>query len=238
MKKHDVQTIRFSEKYLKASWLTNVEDCYLENRTIVVNLGNEKATIPAPPEKHLYPRTSTILKEISIKNADSLLLVEVTDETNIGGIVLDPEWHQLGAISDYPKDVPLWKSPQHDVGIVKLDPYYVAGLSSEPRSSRLRSYAVKVNLWFAPAKTNCAIHNHHMVPEFLEVHTQIYGTGRMQKFHAHSFDTLYQDVIMSPGETHIPFAGVDEKGSFIYPWHQYYSDTDCIWMANEFHPLD
>ena len=45
-------------------------------------------------------------------------------------------------------------------------------------------------------------------------------------------------TVMSPGVTHIPFAAVDEEGAFIYPWHQYFSDTDCIWMANEFHPLD
>jgi hypothetical protein len=23
---------------------------------------------------------------------------------------------------------------------------------------------------------------------------------------------------------------------FIYPWHQYYADTDCIWLAIEYHP--
>jgi hypothetical protein len=238
MKTPNEQPIKFSEEYLQALWLTNVEDHYIENRTIVVNLGNEKATISAPPEKYLHPRASTILKEVSIKNADSLLLIEITEETNIGGIILDPEWYQLGELIDFPKDVPLWKSPQHDLGIVKFDPYFVTGQSSQPQNSKLKTYQVKVNLWFTPAKSNCAIHNHHTTPELLEVHTQIYGTGRMQKFHANNFDTLYQDVILSPGDTHISFASVDDTGAFIYPWHQYYSDTDCIWMANEFHPID
>jgi hypothetical protein len=238
MKQNNERPIAFSDKYLQAKWLSNAENIYLENRTIVVNLGNEKACISAPPEKYLNPRTSTILKEVSIKSADSMLLIQITDETNIGGIVLDPQWHQLGEISDFPKDVPLWKSPQYDLGTVRFDPYFVTGLSGHAQDSKLKTYQVKVNLWFAPGKTNCAIHNHHMVPEFLEVHTQIYGIGRMQKFHANNFATLYQDVILSPGDTHIPFASVDESGAFIYPWHQYYSDTDCIWMANEFHPLD
>ena len=238
MQTNTEKPIKFSEKYLKAKWLTNVENYYIENRTIVVNLGNEKAYISALPEKYLNPRTSTILKEVSIKNGDSLMLIEIVEETNIGGIILDPEWNQLGEISDFPKDVPLWKSPQYEVGTVKFDPYFVTGLSDRPEDSNIKEYTVKVNLWFSPAKTNAAIHNHHMVPEFLEVHTQIYGTGRMQKFHADNFDTLYQDVIMSPGDTHIPFASVGEDGQFIYPWHQYYSDTDCIWMANEFHPID
>jgi hypothetical protein len=231
------KTIKFSEKYLKTTWLRTVHNYHIQNRTIVVNLGNKKAHIAAPPEKCLLPRTSTILKDVSIKDGDSLLLIEIVDETNIGGIVLDSLWNLLGELMDFPKDVPLWKSPQYDLGTVKFDPYFVTGLSDKAKDSNIKEYKVKVNLWFAPAKTNCAIHNKHMVPDFLEVHTQIYGIGRMQKFHANNFDTIYQDVIMSPGETHIPFASVGEDGQFVYPWHQYYSDTDCIWMANEFHPI-
>jgi hypothetical protein len=231
------QPIRFSEKYLKTTWLTNVSNYYIDNRTIVVNLGHNKAHIAVTPEKYLLPRTSTILKDVSIKDGDSLLLIEILDETNIGGIVLDSLWNQLGELIDFPKDVPLWKSPQYDLGRVKFDPYFVTGQSDRPQASNIKEYQLKVNLWFAPAKSNCAIHNKHMVPDFLEVHTQIYGTGRMQKFKDNTFDTIYQDVIMSPGETHIPFASVAEDGHFVYPWHQYYSDTDCIWMANEFHPI-
>lgn len=238
MKTHDEQTIRFSENYLRTRWLTNIENHHITDRTIVVNLGNEQACISAPPEKQLLPRTSGIFQNVSMEHGDSLLLIEIIEKNNIGGIVLDPEWHLLGDISDFPRNVPLWKSAQYELGTVRFDPRYVAGLSSQTQDSALRAYRVKVNLWFAPANTNCAIHNHHMVPEFLEVHTQIYGTGRMQKFHAHDFSSLYQDVIMSPGDTHVPFASVDDEGAFIYPWHQYYADTDCIWMANEFHPLD
>jgi len=33
------QPIGFSEKYLKTTWLTNVCNYHIENRTIVVNLG-------------------------------------------------------------------------------------------------------------------------------------------------------------------------------------------------------
>ncbi|WP_422902593.1 hypothetical protein [Propionivibrio sp.] len=238
MKTNEEQTIRFSENHIRARWLTNVKNYHIEDRTIVVNLGNEQACISAPPEKYLLPRTSGIYQNVSVSNCDSLLLIEISEETNIGSIVLDPEWHLLGDISDFPRNTPLWKSAQYELGTVRFDPRYVTGLSSQPIDSPLRTYRVKVNLWFAPAKTNCAIHNHHMVPEFLEVHTQIYGAGRMQKFHAHDFSTLYQDVTMSPGNTHVPFASVDEEGAFIYPWHQYYADTDCIWMAIEFHPID
>jgi hypothetical protein len=225
--------IQFSDKYLKATWLTDVEGYSVENRTIVVNLGNDNAYIMAPPNKPLHPRTSALLKGVTIKGGSSLLAIEILSEDNIGGIVLDSQWHQLGELTDYPKDVPLWKSPQLSVGTVVFDPACVIGKSAEPCECNFRSYDVKVNVWFTPAKTHCLIHNEH---KFLEYHTQIYGTGRMQKFHSNSFSSLYQEVIMSPGYTHAPFATLDTDGRFTYPWHQYYADTDCIWAAIEFHP--
>ena len=55
----------------------------------------------------------------------------------------------------------------------------------------------------------------------------------MQKFHSNDFKSIYEDVHMAPGFTHNPFAGVKDNG---YGWHQYYSDTDCIWMAIEYRP--
>lgn len=41
---------------------------------------------------------------------------------------------------------------------------------------------------------------------------------------------------MSPGLTHEPFAALKD-GRFVYPWHQYYSDNGCIWLANEYHVI-
>ncbi len=70
------EPINFSSKYLKAFWLKNANDYYIKNRTIVVNLGEQKAYIGALPEKYLLPRASTILKEVSLKSGDSLLLIE------------------------------------------------------------------------------------------------------------------------------------------------------------------
>ena len=50
-------------------------------------------------------------------------------------------------------------------------------------------------------------------------------------------DTLYEDVLMPVGFTHDPFFTVGNDGKFSYPWHRYFADTDCIWMAIELHPL-
>lgn len=238
MQTNIVEPIQFSDRYLKTIWLRNADNYYIQQRTIVVNLGQSQACVSGFPETYLLPRSSTILADTRIKGGDSLLLIEIYDPVNIGGIILESAWSQLGELMDFPKDVPLWKSPQYDLGIVEFDPHYVVGLLHQPRLEAQRQYQVKVNLWFSPANTNAAIHNKHMTPDFLEVHTQIYGTGRMQKFHQQDINTLYEDVLISPGQTHRPFAGVDRDGQFVYPWHQYYADTDCIWMANEFHPID
>ncbi|MFN0081859.1 MAG: hypothetical protein ACKVOM_05025 [Ferruginibacter sp.] len=231
--------IALSKKNIKATWLSNVDNYYIENKTIVINLGNSSAIIAAKPDKELHPMCSTILKEVTLINGDSLLLIEVVNQINIGGLVLEEGWFQLNdLVNTFPKEIPLWKGPQFDLGIVKFDPYFVTGLSKIEDPERVRSYQVKVNLWFATALTNCGIHNHHMTPEFLEVHTQINGAGRMQKFHANDLESLYQDVYLAKGETHIPFASTNENSEFYYPWHQYFSDTDCIWVANEFHIIN
>ncbi|MER8701745.1 hypothetical protein [Mesorhizobium sp. M1273] len=47
---------------------------------------------------------------------------------------------------------------------------------------------LKLNLWWSPAGTDWFIHHN---PPFLEVHTQILGTGRMQKFREKDQATLY-----------------------------------------------
>lgn len=225
--------LKFS-KFLKSRWLTDVKDHMIKKPNIVVNISNTDAIISGPePRKVLPPRKSTILQGLSIINAESLILIKVPEETNIGGMVLEDGWCQLTAQDPtFPKDVPLYKSPQFDVGSVEFDPFLVTG----SKGSAVKKYNIKVNVWFCPAKTNCGIHNHHTDPEMLEVHTQIYGTGRMQKFHEKEFKSIYEDVIMSPGFTHEPFAGVKENGDIFYGWHQYYSDSDCIWMAIEHHP--
>jgi len=93
---------------------------------------------------------------------------------------------------------------------------------------------IKVNLWFAPSQTNCFIHNKH---DFIEIHSQIYGHGRMQKFKAQDYAKLYEDILMSPGyTTPLPFCRIEDNSKFVYPWHQYYADTDCVWLAIEYHP--
>ncbi len=130
-------------------------------------------------------------------------------------------------------DISLWKSSQPEITQIKIDPFYLLGQSKTPKTCK--NFLIKVNLWYAPEKTNCGIHNEH---NFIEIHTQIYGTGRMQKFRENNPDTIYEDIVMNVGTSHFPFCAIDENLNFVYPWHQYYAETDCIWMAIEYHHVN
>jgi hypothetical protein len=58
----------------------------------------------------------------------------------------------------------------------------------------------------------------------------------MQKFRTPDHQTLFDDIVMSPGTTVSPFCNASSASPpFHYPWHRYYADTDCIWAAIELH---
>lgn len=228
--------LSFSDAHINARWVTQIEDYPIGERTVISNVGEEDAIIVGANEKVLKPRTSTTVKNVTIKKADSLVLNSIKNPSEIGGVVLGAQWDIAGnVIPQYPTDIPLWKSTQDSIGLIEADPKVLTAELDQARPGKKETFEVKVNLWFATNNTNCSIHKAH---DFLEVHTQIYGIGRMQKFYEQTANTLYEDVILGPGQTHIPFPVVSKDDEFIYPWHQYYADTDTIWMAIEFHPVE
>jgi hypothetical protein len=152
--------------------------------------------------------------------------------TNLGWVALGWEWYGKNH-PQFSRSTPLYISSQDEIGEVRLDPLF-AFTHAAPAPGSLRSYKLKLNLWYAPAETDCGIHTGH---QFLEVHSQVLGTGHMQKFRENNAETIYEDVPMLPGYTHDPFFVVEKDRSFHYPCHRYYAETDCIWMAVELHPL-
>jgi hypothetical protein len=179
----------------------------------------------------IHPWKSTILRHCTIESGERAALLHVRQRTNIGGVALGWEWYGHRN-PQFSRATPLYISSQDDIGDVELDPIS-AFAHQNAGSPSPRRYRLKLNLWYTPEETDCGIHTGH---QFLEVHTQILGTGHMQKFRENNADTLYEDVLMPPGFTHDPFFSVAADRSFSYPWHRYYADTDCIWMAVELHP--
>jgi hypothetical protein len=231
-----VTPLNFSGRHIEAELVQNAKEFSVRGRNIVVNTGVSGVAIGEARATRIPPLSSTILVDTEIEQADSLILLRVKPG-DISDITTEPGWALLGDLLDggdgnsFPKEIPLWKSPQDAAGDISFDPAVVLREAAAP--VRTRSFQIKVNLWFAPAGTDCAIHNQH---DFIEVHTQACGTGRMQKFRTQDSGSLYEDILMSPGyTTPDPFCSSGPDGTFSYPWHQYHADSDCVWLAVEYH---
>lgn len=198
----------FSEPHLQVQQIETGKDFPLTQPTIVFNASANLLQVGA---ETVAPRASSVFERVTIPTADNVVLI--TSEYGLSAITRYPsrdevmkKWSHVRDIFPLPhlQNTNLWRSPKVQIG------------------------KVAYNLWFAAEGTDCGIHNEH---NFLEVHTQIWGTGHMQKFHEKDAATIYQDIYMTPGYTHVAFCGNDYK----YPWHRYYADTDCIWLAVEYY---
>ncbi len=201
------KTFKFSEPFLKVEYIENATNFQINSKTIVINAGDTEIEIEG---KSLKPWNSSIYSSLSISKAHKLIC-----------ITLDTDFF---SIDSYPQANVIKDKWSHVYDIFSLPHLKSTNLW---RSEKERINNIEFNLWYAAAGTNCGIHNEH---NFGELHTQIFGIGRMQKFHKNDHDSIYQDIFMSPGYTHEPFYDVDST----YPWHQYWADTDCIWLAIEF----
>lgn len=203
--------LKFSEPFVKVQYLEDVANYRIKGKVILLNVGGKPTMIEG---KQLKPWQSTILANTVVPHAQRLISITVKPD-----VLSMKTFKFVKAIKGkwtYAYDI------FHTKNLKKTHLW---------RSSQDKVNGIVYNLWFADAGTDCAIHKHEV--GFREVHTQVFGIGRMQKFHKNDFSSIYQDVFMSPGYTHEPF--YDARGR--YPWHQYYADTDCIWLVAEGIPI-
>jgi hypothetical protein len=226
----------FSGPHVRAEVLEHVKDLPLPGRTIVVNLGTEPAYLVAEPRVPIPALSSTVAVNIYLERAEHVALLQLDETYPPAGIINETGWQHFTDIVGedvFPRTTGLWRSPQADVGTVLLDPATL--LEGTPPRSGPQPFQVRLMLWFAPAGTDCGLHNRH---GFIETHAQIAGYGRMQKFTANDHGSLYEDLPMAPGyATPTPFCAAAPDGTFTYPWHQYRADTDCVWLAVEYHAV-
>lgn len=224
------RTLSFSNEWIESTLVSRVRELPIED-AIVVNLSAAPLTYKSGADRWtMAPWKSSLVRHCSIERAERVALLHVKQRTNLGAVALKWDWY--GKRNDqFSRTTPLYISSQDDIGDVEFDPMAVFEHQSATLSRR---YRLKLNLWYTPEETDCGIHTGH---QFLEVHTQVLGTGHMQKFRDNNAATIYEDVTMSPGFTHDPFFTLRDDRSFSYPWHRYYADTDCVWMAVELHPL-
>lgn len=205
---------------------------YRVDNGVVINLSSTPIECGGTVPGVIPPWRSTTLKDGTVHKADCLAVIDVKTRFNLGGLPL-LGWRWYGDLNrTFPRNLPLYISPQDTIGRVSVDPGFI---TNQARTETEKSaFELKLNLWWSPPETDCSIHIEH---PFLELHSQIYGVGRMQKFKKRDASTLYEDVVMARGMTHEPFARLTGPLRWEYPWHRYYADTDCIWLAIEFHPL-
>lgn len=257
-----VRALSFTGDRVVATVVRDTPEFRVEGRAIVVNCGAHDVWVAEPPRRPIPPLTSTILADTTVEGAGLLVVLRTDDRPpdgsggheggdrtggdrgdrdGAGAVTGEPGWRLLGDLIGegtgdtgglpFDRSIPLWRSPVDSIGPVTFDPARL--LRQTPSAGPPQLFEVRVNLWFAPAGTDCFIHNRH---DFIEVHTQVAGLGRMQKFRSQDHATLYQDVLMSPGyTTPDPFCAVGSDGTCVYPWHQYHADTDCTWLAIEYH---
>lgn len=227
--KNRKRALSFSDAVISAHLFENVEDLTIDG--IVVNLSPEVIWHQGVVNAPIQPWRSTTVAAGKILKAARIAVLKVEQIENLGG-VMQRGWTWFGDVfSGFPRATPLYVSSIDSVGEVAED---AKSFTREGGASHGKQrFDIKVKLWWAPGKTDAFIHNEH---PFLETHTQIYGYGRMQKFRERSADTLYEDVIMSPGFTHEAFCLVTGANQYTYPWHRYYADTDAFWLAVELHP--
>ncbi|MGK0291359.1 MAG: hypothetical protein ACI86H_002826, partial [bacterium] len=157
---NQIASVDFASENIKAYTVSNVRNFHICNRSIVVNMGSEEIYIEEKPQKGLAPRKSTVLKHKNIEFADLLMVLEVKSKINIGNVLLRKEWDSAEDLfGDALKGVPLWKSPQVEIGEIELNPFEV--LDQKEHTCENVKFKIKVNIWFATEKANCAIHNQH-----------------------------------------------------------------------------
>lgn len=227
---NQIRNLAFADDFIMAKLIENPVDFFVDD-AVVVNLG-PKPLVTGTDQPAIVPAwKSTWLKGGTIRSAERVALIKVLRPTNLGGCMFRG-WDWLGnRIKSFPRDTPLYISAQDMIGSVTTDPYVFTNERRTPEKEQ--EFELKLNLWWSPGDTDCFIHNEH---PFLEVHTQIHGLGRMQKFAERDEETLYEDVIMPIGYSHDPFCRVTGRNQWGYPWHRYYADTDSVWLAVELHP--
>jgi hypothetical protein len=227
------RSLQFSDDFVEAYLVENVRDFVVEEG-VAINLSEAPMIVGGHVTSVIPAWKSAVLNEGIIVSARRIAVVRVRSETNLGGLTFDANWEWFGnRLASFPRTSPLYISQYDEVGEVQVDPFAFANQRSVPLNKN--RYGVRINLWWAPTGTDCSMHNEH---PFLEIHTQIHGIGRIQKFMERDQETMYEQITMARGYTHDPILHVNEEGTPEYPWHRYYSDTDCIWLAIELKPID
>ncbi|MCG8306249.1 MAG: hypothetical protein MI975_02580 [Cytophagales bacterium] len=205
------KTLGFSEPFLAVEHISYEENYEIADKSIVINMDLD----PLETEGMNLPYLKSILcANTVIEKVKNLIVISIANLDYLGN------------------------NPEVDREIIKNGWQHIFTLTNDERlrntelwrSEKKRIGGTELNLWYATAGTNCGMYH---IDELAEIHTQIYGIGRMQTYRTKNFNSLSREIYVSPGHTYDPFYPSQEKST----WHQYYADTDCIWLGIVRRPL-
>lgn len=199
----------FAAPFFNVEYVENEDSYFIKEKSLVFNFSTEESeniyikTIP------VFPLKGTIVQNVAVSQIKKALVIKDYDkEAELPSFwaSMKSTWPSLYDVSHFErhKGIPYYKSKQVTV------------------SGR------RINFCCTDPMAPSGKHQTH-VPDFDEVHAQILGFGKMQKFTENRDETFYQEVIMAPGIVHDKF--YDKDGN--YPWHQYHSITRCVYMPIE-----
>ena len=196
-----IKKLRFSEPFYTMKFIDDQQLYEIDDLSIVINLGEKEILVKGLPLGRLK---STIVKNVALPDIERAIVVEGYEPKAPAGDLFaetQKQWplmHEITGLERF-KGIPVRRSPKETADIIDLYLFSVGAL------------------------TNDGLHKQH---DHMEVHTQLLGYGKMQKFEENNYDTLYQEEILAPGAIHEPF--YDQE--YTYPWHQYQSITDSIYL--------
>ena len=210
-----IKQLDFAEPFFSVDYIENEDEYWVEKNSIIINLAERSQIIMYIEGIPIMPLKGTIAKGVFVKNIGQALVVKDYERCDLNDIqtiqAIKRTWKSLYECSglERHKGIPYYKSPKFKIGEGKNHIEVNFCFVSEP---------------FAPS----GLHQSHE-RDFDEVHAQIRGFGKMQKFKENDLTTYYGEYIMAPGIVHDKF--YDETG--YYPWHQYQSITPCVYCPIE-----
>lgn len=211
-----IKQLDFAEPFFSIDYIEDEEHYFVEKNSLVINLAERTHSVITVEGVPILPLKSAILKDITIDNVKKAMVVKDYERCNIFDVEtrqqIKKTWKTIYECSgmERHKGLPYYKSPKFKWG---------EGTDH-----------IELNFCFvAEPLTPSGLHQGHDRP-IDEVHAQILGVGKMQKFHENDTSTYFGEYIMAQGTVHDKM--YDETG--YYPWHQYQSVTPCVYCPIEF----
>ena len=209
-----IQHIDIGKPFLGLRLVSSEASIKVTSPTIVLNLSTKPVKVENLQLNHLQ---SAIFSNITLHDTDCTVLINRFDTDEKDEILcakIRRAWPTAYKVrgEERLKGVEHYTSPKVFVGNLGLTFYHSASVP-----------------------LNVGLHRDHPfcpVPRFREVHTQIVGYGKMQQCRERDPATVYMEETMAPGNTHRPM--YDSLGN--YPWHQYETITEGIFLAVEILP--